>query len=107
MLPPAIWRVYNGEETKKKSMLDQRFLALLAAIAILVTMPAGSLGKAHGAERRTVRVGFFPMEGYNEISADGSRAGMDVEYLEALCDYVSWNIEYVDCASWEMPWTCF
>lgn len=41
------------------------------------------------------------MEGYNETREDGSRTGMDVEYLEALCDYVNWNIEYVECESWD------
>ena len=54
----------------------------------------------YGAEKRTVRVGFFPMEGYHEIRADGSFAGMDVEYLEALCDYVDWKVEYVVCENW-------
>ena len=38
----------------------------------------------YGAEKRIVRVGFFPMEGYHEIRPDGSFAGMDVEYLEGL-----------------------
>ena len=41
------------------------------------------------------------MDGYHEIRADGSLTGMDVEYLEALCDYVSWNVEYVKCGSWD------
>ena len=89
-----------GKKQIRKAGWTKIFLALLSVAALLVTMPAGSMGTLYGAERRTVRVGFFPMDGYNEISADGSRAGMDVEYLEALCDYVSWNIEYVDCPSW-------
>ncbi len=54
----------------------------------------------YGAEKRIVRVGFFPMEGYHEIRPDGSFAGMDVEYLEALCDYVNWKVEYVVCENW-------
>ncbi|MCM1065201.1 MAG: EAL domain-containing protein [Eubacterium sp.] len=74
--------------------------ALLSVIALLAALPAGNLKTVHGAEKRTVRVGFFPMDGYNEFRTDGSHGGMDVEYLEALCDYVSWNIEYVECASW-------
>lgn len=75
-------------------------VVLLSAMALPVTLSAGSPNTVYGAERRRVRVGFFPMDGYNEIRADGSRAGMDVEYLEALCDFVSWNIEYVECPSW-------
>lgn len=75
--------------------------ALLSAVIILAVLPGGSLNAVQGAEKRTVRVGFFPMDGYNERKADGSHGGMDVEYLEALCDYVSWNIEYVECPGWD------
>ena len=54
-----------------------------------------------GAEKRTVRVSFFPMGGYHETLPDGSLSGMDVEYLENLCDYVNWSVEYVPCDSWD------
>lgn len=60
----------------------------------------GKSGRVYGAAKRTVKVGFFPMDGYNEKEEDGSYSGMDVEYLEVLCDYVNWNIEYVECESW-------
>ncbi len=76
-----------------------RFLVFMLAAALLVF--GGNVRTVRGAEKRTVRVGFFPMEGYNETREDGSRTGMDVEYLEALCDYVNWNIEYVECESWD------
>ena len=87
---------------KRKSDRAKRFPvlyfanALLFALALLLTISAESLGTVHGAEKRTVRVGFFPMDGYNEIKDDGTHAGMDVEYLEALCDYVNWKIEYME-----------
>lgn len=76
-----------------------RSLIVLLLVAFLVF--AGSAGIVHGAGKRTVRVGFFPMEGYHETRADGTRTGMDVEYLETLCDYVNWNVEYVECSSWD------
>lgn len=41
------------------------------------------------------------MDGYNEYDKDGNPAGMDVEYLENLCEYVNWDIEYVKCESWD------
>lgn len=56
---------------------------------------------AQGAEERTVRVSFFPMGGYHETLPDGSLSGMDVEYLENLCDYVNWSVEYIPCGSWD------
>lgn len=55
----------------------------------------------YAVEKRTVKVAFFPMDGYHTINEDGSYGGMDVEYLNALCNYASWNIEYVPCDSWE------
>lgn len=58
-------------------------------------------GTVYATERRVVKVAFFPMDGYHTENADGSLGGMDVEYLEALCDYVSWNVQFVECDSWE------
>lgn len=55
----------------------------------------------YAANKRVVKVGFFPMAGYHDKNADGSMGGMDVEYLESLLKYVDWKIEYVECASWD------
>lgn len=55
----------------------------------------------YGAEKRLVKVAFFPMDGYHITNADGNYDGMDVEYLDALCEYTNWEIEYVKCNSWE------
>lgn len=89
---------------KRQGSRAKRFLLFLLALwtfALLTGASGGRPGTVYGAEKRTVRVGFFPMDGYHEIRADGSFAGMDVEYLEALCDYVNWNVEYVACDSWD------
>ncbi len=48
-----------------------------------------------------VKVAFFPMDGYHIKQSDGSFDGMDVAYLRELCDYLDWEIEYVECDSWE------
>ncbi|MDE7299114.1 MAG: EAL domain-containing protein [Lachnospiraceae bacterium] len=82
---------------------ELRAAVCLLALLVLFVSFAGRLDMqgASGPGRRTVRVGFFPMEGFNEKNVDGSRGGMDVEYLEALCAYVNWEIEYVDCSSWD------
>lgn len=76
-------------------------LLLLAAVIGAVFVMEKDAGVAYAAQKRTVKVGFFPMEGYHELREDGSYAGMDVEYLENLCDYVNWEIEYVPCDSWD------
>ena len=70
-----------------------------ALVACLIT--ALCLTTASAKDKRTVKVAFFPMEGYHETKADGRFAGMDVEYLESLCKYANWKIEFVTCASWD------
>lgn len=55
----------------------------------------------YAAEKRLVKVAFFPMDGYHISNVDGSYGGMDVEYLNALCEYADWKVEYVNCDSWE------
>ncbi|MCM1251994.1 MAG: EAL domain-containing protein [Clostridium sp.] len=92
-----------GKMQKRTLNRAAGFLTLMFVMTLLVF--GGNIRTVQGAEKRTVRVGFFPMEGYNETREDGSRTGMDVEYLEALCDYVNWNIEYVECESWNKALT--
>ena len=55
----------------------------------------------YASERRTVKVAFFPMDGYHTINEDGSYGGMEVEYLDVLSNYTTWKVEYVPCDSWE------
>lgn len=81
-------------------------IAIFLSLAVLMLLAVGNIGnlgikRAYAAEKRTVKVAFFPMEGYNEYDEDGNPTGMDVEYLENLCEYVNWDIEYIACESWE------
>ena len=50
---------------------------------------------------RTVKVAFFPMDGYHIVTSNGSLSGMDVEYMSALAQYADWNVEFVQCSSWD------
>lgn len=67
---------------------------LVCVIGLLLTQ------SVYAKENRTVRVAFFPMDGYHIVEADGSYGGMDVEYLRELSEYTGWDIEYVECESW-------
>ena len=80
-----------------------RTAAVILAAALLFLFPFGLGGadQVYGAGKRTVRVSFFPMGGFHETLPDGSFSGMDVEYLENLCNYVNWSVEYVPCESWD------
>lgn len=53
------------------------------------------------AGKRSVKVAFFPMDGYHIKEGENSYDGMDVQYLNALCEYADWNVEYVECESWD------
>lgn len=53
------------------------------------------------AGKRSVKVAFFPMDGYHIKEGVDSYDGMDVQYLNALCEYADWNVEYVECESWD------
>jgi len=60
-----------------------------------------SFGTAYAKSNRNVKVAFFPMSGYHETKEDGSFSGMDVEYLDSLCKYAGWDVEFVACDSWD------
>ena len=89
------------KQRKRKNVRTRLVLSVMLIIICVCGMAdGGGISQVHGAQKRTVKVGFFPMEGFNEKNEDGTYGGMDVEYLETLCDYVNWKIEYVECDSW-------
>ena len=85
----------NGRSAKRKLNILSRILLICMLVGIL------SVSFTHAKAARTVKVAFFPMEGFHVLEADGSIGGMDSEYMEALCQYTGWNIEYVICGSWD------
>ena len=87
---------------KKNTPKNKRRITVLFGCLLAFSMAVGiSSGIVRAAENRTVKVAFFPMDGYNMTAADGTLTGMDVEYLNTLCNYVDWEIEYVPCDSWD------
>jgi len=80
----------------------RQYSKALFSFALAVCLLLGTCLTAAGAkEKRTVRVAFFPMEGYHEKLSDGRYAGMDAEYLDSLCGYANWQIRFVECVSWD------
>ena len=73
----------------------RRLLLILCLTGMLTT------GWAYATGHRTVKVAFFPMDGYHITGENGSLGGMDVDYLEVLRQYANWEIEYVICESWD------
>lgn len=75
----------------KKSARYLRWLLILLAMIIVLQdrMPA------FGKEARTVRVGFFSCNGFQDVGMDGSLSGYSYDYLEAVSQYMGWKMEYV------------
>lgn len=86
---------------QQKIIRAQHVVSFLLIMMILCSFFVFSYRWAEADEKRVVRVAFFPMEGYHEKDGTGSYLGMDTEYLEVLCEYTGWIIEYVDCESWD------
>ena len=83
------------KKNEKTIILKRVVLAVICFICLIIG------GNIYAMERKTVKVAFFPMDGYHTVNEDGSFGGMDVEYLDAIRHYASWDIEYVTCDSWE------
>ncbi len=71
-------------------------LAVMLAVISGMFLPEG----IRAADKRNVKVAFFPMDGYH-IKEGEQYDGMDVRYLNELCGYVDWKVEYVECTSWD------
>ena len=83
-------------------MITKRRVLIILGSLLAFTMTVGIIsGVVQAAEKRTVRVAFFPMDGYNMTAEDGTLSGMDVDYLNELCNYVNWEIKYIKCDSWD------
>lgn len=92
----VVWDRKMKQKIKKSGLkLPRKILLILCVLGILTS------SLAFAKDRRTVKVAFFPMNGYHILSDDGGYAGMDVDYLDMLCRYAPWEIEYVPCDSWD------
>ncbi len=81
----------------KYKRTDKRILLFLgtAIFTMLICVPV------RAGEGRTVKVAFFPMESYHMYSEEEGYGGIDAAYLDALCGYTGWNVEFVDCDTWD------
>ena len=84
------------------SMMKRRleFKKLWKFIFVVCLIVLAGTATVYAKEQIVVKVAFFPMEGYHIIDDEGNFGGMDVEYLDAICEYTEWDVEYVICESW-------
>ena len=51
--------------------------------------------------RTKVKVGFYEMQGAQEIDKDGNLSGFYYDYLQATMQYNSWDLEFVTNCDWD------
>lgn len=78
----------------KRGVLRRGMLLFLWLVLILPK-------ETYAKEERTVRVAFFPMEGFHSYSKNGGYGGMEIDYLNELCTYTGWSVKYVECKNWD------
>ncbi len=64
-------------------------------IALLFFWESGTVAYGAGAEAKTVKVGFFAMDGYHMIDENGIRSGYGYDFLQMVTRYVSFEYEYI------------
>ncbi len=70
--------------------------AILALIAVLMFLSSAAPSFAlDSVSTRTVRVGYYHIEGYNVMDDAGNRSGYGFEVLQAMKVYNNWVYEYV------------
>ncbi len=77
--------------------IGQTMFVLLSGLLLFLTF---FFVHADAKESRTVRVAFFPMEGFHTYSQKDGYGGVDADYLKELCRHTEWKVEYVQCSSW-------
>lgn len=67
------------------------FLSIVSALFLLAPLSLSAEQLLH----RTVRVGFFPFDGYHMKNDDGSRTGYGYDYIQRMNMYEGWNLKYI------------
>src|SRR5574344_420727 len=68
-----------------------KYIFVMSALLFFVSVSSF----AQSAERRVVRVGFFPFDGYHMVDSKGERSGYGYDYLQRLNTFAGWKYEYV------------
>lgn len=83
---------------REKSQMPKKGIRLLVMLALLffaVLLPCNMVWAEENKEDKTLRVAFPEVEGFTETSADGTRHGIVVDYLNEIAKYTGWKYEYI------------
>lgn len=80
-------------------MSQQKRHTYIAVIIIVLIISSGFIPETSYAEGNnqgdTIKVGYFQLDGFNDISKDGDFSGYGYEYLMEIAKYTGWNYDFV------------
>lgn len=87
-----------GEKSRQGKNMTwyKRIIYLMIFCTLVVSSTSTVVEAASGAEKKTVRVGYYTAPGFQEYNENtGEYRGLGYEYLMALKQYTGWEYEFV------------
>ncbi len=82
----------------------RNYIAVILALIIILSagMPVcAAISLQRDGKPVTIKVAFYPLDGFFEYDSDGNECGYGVDYLNELKNYANIEWEYVPVDSWE------
>ena len=79
----------------------RRFLKRAGMLLLCALVMLGAMTPALAREAPTLRVAFYPLDGFFEYDAQGKETGYGVEVLRKITQYTGIRFTYVPADSWE------
>lgn len=76
------------------SKIRKSMIFLMLCVCVMSLHP--SITHASETERKTVRVGYYPVSDYQDVEADGTYSGFSYDYYIQIQKYTRWNYEFVE-----------
>lgn len=76
-------------------------VAGMSFVCLFLVMQLGISAQAASAQKSSLRVAFYPLDGFFEYDAQGNETGYGVELLEKISQYTGIKFTYVAAESWE------
>lgn len=71
------------------------YIAVIITVLIIFSSFIPDTSYAGNNQGETIRVGYFQLDGFNDISKDGYFSGYGYEYLMEVAKYTGWNYDFV------------
>lgn len=80
-------------------LLSRTLFCIFLAVVMLLSPSAAF---ADTEQKKIVRIGFYPLNGFHEYNSDGQPIGYDVDYLSQISEYAGWDYEFVPVENQEL-----